>query len=211
MGKRSILVEFNFYLDNQSEDSGNINWSKLLVEELSEMMKKKEEELNDVRKRTQKVISDRENDLKIHVKLKPSGTLNIPNKKKNFRNNSFANTNRYGKEKSGRGGQTSVGDNTSISRYRRGSSIMRSNAYSDSDWSQITLNDPRLGKLKKASRSDDLSNEDMEDLKSIFPQELMEVLDFHDFKKVLLEHLQDPLFQQLLKERFKAHDRLQNR
>ena len=81
----------------------------------------------------------------------------------------------------------------------------------ETDWETISKTDPSLNLLKKATRSDDLSQDAMDDIKRIFPQELMEVLEFKDYKKVLFEHLKNPEFQKLLKERFLAYEIAHNR
>jgi hypothetical protein len=55
-------------------------------------------------------------------------------------------------------------------------------------------------------RPEDLCQEDMDEVTRIFPTELMQVLEFNDYKKILFEHLENRDFRKLLQARFKAHE-----
>jgi hypothetical protein len=109
-------------------------------------------------------------------------------------------------------GQDRGGSNSqSFSRFNKAKSLERQSFNSNNvDWADALNDDPRLDMLRKASKLDDLTYEDKEELRKIFPQEMMEILEFHDYKKVIVEHLQDPDFQRLLRARFEAQEEARN-
>ncbi|CAI2381534.1 unnamed protein product [Moneuplotes crassus] len=199
---------------DKSSDNGQINWSKMLIEELSDLMKDKEDKLNEVRKKSLKTHAEESEmgDQLNPQKINTSGVNSV--RRRGTGLNSFS-SNRFVqnkiKEKFNKASPSVIGDMVNLSRGRRISTLNRSSFSMETNWANISQTDPRLNNIKKATRVEDLTQEDLDEVKKVFPQELMEVLEFNDYKKILFEHLEDPKFQKLLSERFKVHELAQQR
>lgn len=180
----------------------------MLIEELTELMKNKEDELNEVRKKTVKQNTETSQPPDGLPRQKSGSVHHSTNTRKRGGGLSSFSSSRYVqnkmKEKHVRVPQAA--DANTAKQHRKASSLNRTTFQTETNWGNIKMNDPRLTTIKKAIRPEDLSQEDMEEVTRIFPTELMQILEFNDYKKILFEHLENPEFQKLLQDRFKAHE-----
>lgn len=191
-------------------DTGHINWANLLSEELSEMIKKQEEVMSSYRKKLNKENTEKDSEKRLTSVYKANAQHQSLIKKRGIITgqalfNPSARHMSIMRQSKGREGPNINIQN--MNRTNKTKSLERQyNSSNNVEWDNTVSGDPRLDMLIKATRLEDLTFEDRDELRKIFPQEIMEILEFHDYKKVIVEHLQDPDFQKLLRSRFRAHE-----